>query len=388
HVGGDAIVGLPHVEVLKRFQADSQTEAVVLFGEIGTSQEETAAALIESGGFTKPLIAYVGGKAAKSGTRFSHAGAIIEGGRGTHESKVARLRQVGAHVADSFGDIPRITSEVLATTKRTFIPAPEKPKTSKGEDDLHWTTAITQIKPNEIRLRGQRIDELMGQITFSQAIYLVITGKLPTEQVGRILDAIFVASIDHGASPPSALAARTSASTGAPINAAVAVGLLSINKHHGGAVEDCMRMIQAVLAIAQEGVSLDDAAEQLAANYRSQKKRLPGFGHRIHTNDPRTARLLDMAKSSGSAGHAIAVLGTLHGAMARQMTDKPALPINVDGAMAAVLLDIGIPPELGNAFFMMARVPGLVAHVYEEMTRERPMRHIHPTDHDYSGPEG
>jgi citrate synthase len=62
-------------------------------------------------------------------------------------------------------------------------------------------------------------------------------------------------------------------------------------------------------------------------------------------------------------------------------------PINVDGAMAAVLLDIGIPPELGNTFFMIARVPGLVAHVYEEATRQRPMRQIHPTDHDYDGPE-
>ena len=113
HVGGDAIVGMPHAEILKRFQADPQTEAVVLFGEIGTSQEEAAAALIESGGFTKPLIAYIGGKAAKSGTRFSHAGAIIEGGRGTHASKVARLREVGAHIVESFGDIPRVTAEVL-----------------------------------------------------------------------------------------------------------------------------------------------------------------------------------------------------------------------------------------------------------------------------------
>src|SRR5690606_17024341 len=85
HVGGDSIVGLPHAEVLKRFEADPETECVVLFGEIGTSQEETVAELIASGGFTKPLVAYIGGKAAKRGTRFSHAGAIIEGDRGTYE---------------------------------------------------------------------------------------------------------------------------------------------------------------------------------------------------------------------------------------------------------------------------------------------------------------
>ena len=114
HVGGDAVVGLPHPEVVKLFEADQDTKAVVMFGEIGTSQEEQVADLIEAGEFTKPLVAFIGGKAAKSGTRFSHAGAIIEGGRGTHEGKVERLREVGAVVVDSFGEIPRATKEVLA----------------------------------------------------------------------------------------------------------------------------------------------------------------------------------------------------------------------------------------------------------------------------------
>jgi succinyl-CoA synthetase alpha subunit len=114
HVGGDAVVGLPHPEVVKLFEADPDTKAVVMFGEIGTSQEEQVADLMQAGEFTKPLIAFIGGKAAKSGTRFSHAGAIIEGGRGTHEGKVERLREVGAVVVDSFGDIPKATKEVLA----------------------------------------------------------------------------------------------------------------------------------------------------------------------------------------------------------------------------------------------------------------------------------
>ena len=114
HVGGDAVVGLPHPEVVRLFEADPDTKAVVMFGEIGTSQEEQVADLIEAGEFTKPLIAFIGGKAAKSGTRFSHAGAIIEGGRGTHEGKVERLREVGAVVVDSFGAIPKATKEVLA----------------------------------------------------------------------------------------------------------------------------------------------------------------------------------------------------------------------------------------------------------------------------------
>jgi succinyl-CoA synthetase alpha subunit len=114
HVGGDPIVGLPHPAVMRLFEQDPATKAIVMFGEIGTSQEEQVADLIEAGALTKPVIAYIGGKSARSGTRFSHAGAIIEGGRGTHEGKVARLRDAGATVVDAFNDIPAATRDILA----------------------------------------------------------------------------------------------------------------------------------------------------------------------------------------------------------------------------------------------------------------------------------
>ena len=113
HVGGDPIVGLPHPKVMELFENDPETEAVVMFGEIGTSQEEQVADMIESGEFTKPLIAYIGGKAATSGTRFSHAGAIVEGNTGTHEGKVKRLREAGVTVVDEFGDIPDATLKLM-----------------------------------------------------------------------------------------------------------------------------------------------------------------------------------------------------------------------------------------------------------------------------------
>ncbi len=112
HVGGDAVVGLSHPEVMELFEQDEQTEMVALFGEIGTTQEERVADLIEKGKFTKPLIAFIGGKAAKSGTRFSHAGAIVEGSRGSYESKVSRLITVGAHVVDAISDIPKMAKKL------------------------------------------------------------------------------------------------------------------------------------------------------------------------------------------------------------------------------------------------------------------------------------
>lgn len=248
-----------------------------------------------------------------------------------------------------------------------------------------WMSSITQIKPNEVRLRGYRIDELMGQVSFGQAVYLTLVGELPSQEVGRLIEAILVCSIDHGASPPSALAARTAASTGAPLNAAIAAGVLSINRHHGGAVEDCMALLQD--AIRRAGADLDDfdqAAQELVAEYQAAGRRLAGLGHRIHSRDPRTEKLFTLAEQANVAREGVRMIRALQSAL--EASGKQ-LPINVDGAIAAVLVDLGIAHQVANGFFIMARVPGLVAHVNEEQTRERPMRRIHPADHGYDGPQ-
>ncbi len=118
HVGGDVIIGLPHSEVVKRFQEDPETEVIVMFGEIGTSQEERVADLMMKKEVTKPVVAYIGGKGAKEGTRFSHAGAIIEGGKGTREGKIQALKAAGAHLVEDFVDIPKVTSEVLKSLEK------------------------------------------------------------------------------------------------------------------------------------------------------------------------------------------------------------------------------------------------------------------------------
>ena len=113
HVGGDPIVGMSLPEVVRLFQDDPDTQAVVMFGEIGTGQEEQVADLVERGEFTKPLVAFISGKAAMEGIRFSHAGAIIEGGHGNYENKVRRLRKAGAVVVEAFEQIPQAVKKAL-----------------------------------------------------------------------------------------------------------------------------------------------------------------------------------------------------------------------------------------------------------------------------------
>lgn len=379
HIGGDAVLGLRIPEVAEMFERDAATDAIVVFGEIGGSQEEDLAGLMKGGKVTKPVIAYIGGKAAKAGTRFSHAGAIIEGNVGTHAGKVAALREAGATVVDSFGELPAAVAGVLrARSSRSLM--------TEAERKAVWTTAITKIEPNKVAVRGHDIATLMGNTSFGATVYLILTGRKPDEMTGRLMDAILVSSIDHGATPPSCLAARTVASTGASLSQSVAAGIMSINKHHGGAIEDCARYLGSVLKQSREaGRSLDECASAEVARIKATGDRISGFGHRIHTKDPRTGRLFELAAAAGlgeSSPH-IAAARAIERAFAA--IGKP-LPINVDGAIGAILADLGLDPRVFNGIFMIARTPGLVAHVTEEQTREKPMRRIDPVNHAYDGP--
>lgn len=251
--------------------------------------------------------------------------------------------------------------------------------------ETNWKSAISEIGPNVIRLRGYPVEELMGRVGFAEAIHLALLGELPDAATGKLLNAIFVSSIDHGTTPPSVLSTVTVASTGAPLGSAVAAGILSISRFHGGAIEDCMKAIgQSLARILERGESFEQAALAVFSEFKSRGKRLSGFGHRLHSEDPRTVRLLGLAEELGKAGDGVRMARALESAIASS-TGK-TLPLNVDGAIAALLVDMGVPAALANAFFMIARLPGLVAHAHEEMTREKPMRKINPSDAAYDGP--
>src|SRR6266513_1724476 len=377
HIGGDAVIGIRLPDAALMFEADPLTEAIVIFGEIGSSQEEELAQLILDRKITKPVIAYIGGKAAREGTRFSHAGAIIEGGRGTHAGKVKALGEAGATVVDAFGELPIAVVEILKKiTGKSLM--------SEADKSAVWNTAVTRVEANKVAVRGYNIADLMGQVSFGAAVYLILSGELPSPAVARLMDAILVSSIDHGATPPSALAARTVASSGATLSAAVAAGIMSINRHHGGAIEDCARQLKAIAdRAAHESISLEDAATAALAAMRETGERMPGFGHRLHTKDPRTLRLFELAREAGVDGVHMQAARAVQKAFADA---KKSLPINVDGAIGAILADLGMNPAAFNGIFMIARTPGLIAHVIEEQSREKPMRRIDPVNHGYDGP--
>jgi citrate synthase len=251
--------------------------------------------------------------------------------------------------------------------------------------DEKWKTAITDVKPNKIVMRGYPLDELLGRISFARAIYLVLKGEFPSPEVGKLIDAIFVSSIDHGASPPSILAARTIASTGGELNSAIAAGVLAISRFHGGAIEEGQRLFMEIAKRAAEsGVDEKKVVKDVLDEMKAEGKRASGFGHRLHTKDPRTLKLFSLAEELGLAGKHVRIARAVEKVLGEQM--GKILPINVDGAIAALLCDLGIPAEIGNAFFIISRVPGMVAHIHEERTRMKPMRKIDPENFEYDGP--
>ena len=244
-----------------------------------------------------------------------------------------------------------------------------------------WRTAITSSDEKSIFVRGYDVTSLMTQATFTDMIYLLHQGRLPAKDERRLFDAILIGVSDHGPSAPSAAAARIVASGNRQsLEAAVAAGVLAIGDAHGGAGYECMQMIRENLDQARrESVSIQDAARRLAASAKSERKRLPGMGHRIHTEDPRTRVLFEMASESGLAGDGIVFMQALE-AEARQQI-RP-LPVNVDGALAAVLHDLGFPPAAAKLIFIIGRVAGLTAQVMEEYAREKPMRVRIPVTYD------
>jgi citrate synthase len=246
-------------------------------------------------------------------------------------------------------------------------------------------TSITRIEPNKLVTKGYKQDELMGNVPYSHVVYLLLKGELPGKKEGQMIDAMLVSSIDHGLTPPTCLAARAIASSGVPLPTAVAGGLLSVGDFHGGAIENCMRILyDAVKGMREGSIPPDEMAGILLADLKEKGKRMPGLGHRIHTDDPRTNKLFKIAKDLGIAGDHIALLEAV-----KEHFEKKgkSLPINVDGALAGVACDMGFDYKLGKAFFLLGRAGGLVAEAYEEMTRERPMRRMYTEDQEYDGPE-
>jgi len=222
--------------------------------------------------------------------------------------------------------------------------------------------------PDKILIRGYRIEELIESLNFADAAFLTIFGRLPTKGESTLMNAMLVACIEHGFAP-SAIVSRLVIG-GAPeaFQGAVAAGILAMGDIHGGAIEKCAKMLQeGVKRAKKEGRSLKEIAEVIVHERWVEGEVIHGIGHPFHKIDPRTTTLFKIAEREGYKKEHAELLEAIRECAEREYGRR--FPINVDGAIAAIISDMGIDWRVGKAFFIISRVVGLVAHVYEEMRR-------------------
>lgn len=247
-----------------------------------------------------------------------------------------------------------------------------------------WRTAIVEARDGTIRLRGHDVTSLMTERTFTDTIFLLHRSRLPTAEERRIFDAILSSVADHGSGAPSCATARLALSGNrSSVSAAIAAGILAVGDEHGGAGSGCIEILAAGIERAgRESISFEECAAKIVSEHRAIGKRVAGLGHRVHTKDPRTPVLFELARKNGVAGNGIQMMEAIGAEVARQV--KP-MTINIDGALAAVLYDMGFEPTFARLIFIIGRVAGLTAEVMEELTRERPMRIRIPVTFDGEG---
>jgi ATP-citrate lyase alpha-subunit len=376
-IGGDAYPGSDYITYLEMFEKDPKTHAVIIVGEMGGDLEERAAEWFGEKKRRIQLMAVVSGfcqETLPKGMKFGHAGAK-EGlkGEGSARSKVDLLRKAGAIVPDTFGGlgpaIKKLYEELVAAKK--IKPAPEvsvealpklplKVEESVKTGDVFVQplvkTTISDDRGEEPLYYGYPASELINKgYDISHVIGLLWNKRLLTAQEAEIVRRILMLSADHGPAVSGALATIIAACAGIGMSQAVAAGLIMIGPRFGGAVTDAGKWFKYAV---ENKLSVEEFLGYMKANVGP----VPGIGHRVKSlrnPDKRVKELVSYVKSlnlpTPHLDFALAVEKVTTG-------KKDNLILNVDGTMAAVLVDIGFPVESLNGFFILARTIGLIGH--------------------------
>jgi len=250
-----------------------------------------------------------------------------------------------------------------------------------------WSTAITKIAPGVIELRGYPVQQLIGNVDFISTVWLMTRGELPSPQQAALLEAALVAIVDHGPQAPSIASARMAATSGVGLNSAIANGVNVLGDTHGGAGQQCVALLNEMVAAHEGGRPLDELATSLVASFKARGAFVPGFGHRWHPRDPRRDPLLALVVRARDDG---AVAGKhLEAALAveAELAAKN-VPMNIDGVSAVVYGELGIEPELSRGLFVLSRSVGILAHAWEESQSGQRIKGPLPKGFlaDYTGP--
>lgn len=234
-----------------------------------------------------------------------------------------------------------------------------------------WHTAIIDMKPGKIAFRGQPIEELIGNVSFVQMIWLMTKGDLPSQEQAALLEAALVGGVDHGPQAPSIAAARMAATCGVGLNNVMATGVNMLGDIHGGAGEQCAELYLDIKKRLDDGADLTTAVHDGLAFWREQNgKIVSGFGHRFHKPvDPRAPRLMALVRRAAEDKIVSGVFADIGEAVQAEIGRQrgSAIAMNIDGATAVIFCELGFPPPLSRGLFCLSRSVGILAHGWEQM---------------------
>lgn len=222
---------------------------------------------------------------------------------------------------------------------------------------MEFKTSISKMSVDDHIIRGKKLSNMIAEGNFSDAAYLLLTGRKPTDIESKLFEKLLIACVDHGMGTASALSARFVASAGNSLNASVAAGVLALGDLHGGAAEMAMKQIKE----AEEYSSVDEFVGSLLL----KKEKIYGFGHRIYKQqDPRVVQILNILSEQKFSSVHVETVIEMERQIALQKGKK--IPLNIDGLVAAIFLQFGFTPEMARGAFIIARIPGLIAQAIEE----------------------
>ena len=244
---------------------------------------------------------------------------------------------------------------------------------SKDADAVRhwWRTSIIDMAPGRIAFRGHAVQDLIGNVSFGQMIWLMTRGELPSPDQAALLECALVAGVDHGPQAPSIAAARMAATCGVGLNNVMATGVNMLGDVHGGAGEQCAELYEDIAARIDTGLDLKAATQNgLAAWRETYGKIVSGFGHRFHRPvDPRAPRLMAMVRQAAKAGTVSGRFADIGEAVQAEIGHARGAEIamNIDGATAVIFCELGFPPPLSRGLFCLSRSVGVLAHGWEQM---------------------
>jgi ATP citrate (pro-S)-lyase len=387
-LGGERFPMLSPEQALLSAEADPQTKSIAYFGELGGDDEYRIAELIQQKKITKPIVAYIAGTVSdlfEQPPQFGHAKAMASSKAETAGAKSAALREVGVYVGKTYADFVKHINN-----QKDLKKLPESTRESvqlKDRKPRLFTNSLSYDKDEKVYILGHELLDFATNSSFGAMVASMFLGKPKvSKDTEEFVNFIIKLLVDHGPYVSGAVNTMVTARAGKDLVSSLAAGLLTIGPRFGGAINEAA-------ATWLKGVSLGKEPAVLVEEYAAQRKYLLGIGHRKYSvdyPDPRVAATLAYTKKLKHHQYTDFAL-----AVQDITTQKKGnLILNVDGAIAAVLLDIlaekenytstdlqeVVDAEVFNGLFVLSRSVGFMAHYFNQKRLDEGLFRLGPSD--------